>query len=437
MKVVVYGAGKLGLPLALVLEQNGGHDVHVYDIDPKVKTYLETRKVPYQEEGIQPYLDKTNIRMMETVDDAIFHADVVFCPIQTPHSAEYEGVTLIPDIRKDFDYSWLKAGVKDINDAAVKQKKQIVLVIVSTVLPGTIEREIKPVIDSKYVQLSYSPQFIAMGTTIHDFTHPEFVLLGVDSEYANRVVGELYRTIHDRPIYETTIGSAELTKVAYNTFITMKLCYVNTMMEICDKMNLDVDAVTNALKMATDRLISTRYLTAGQGDGGGCHNRDNIAFSWLSQQLNMGFDFFEAITYSREEHSKWMCREVEACSISENLPIVILGKAFKPETNLTVGSPSTLMKNILEGWGHKVEMYDHIVDGGSYQDYLNYVKNHEPAVYFIGTKHKDFEIVPAQSGSVVIDPHRYVNPNSYGKDGRDVELIYLGARGRVDQEKFH
>ena len=109
-----------------------------------------------------------------------------------------------------------------------------VVVIISTVLPGTIRREIIPIIeDNPYFKLCYNPFFIAMGTTINDFINPEFVLFGVDDKGAYEAAKEFYATIHDKPVYECTIEEAEMIKVSYNTYITMKinlanLCYWKT-----------------------------------------------------------------------------------------------------------------------------------------------------------------------------------------------------------------
>jgi len=225
MKIGFVGLGKLGLPVALSIE-NKGHEVVGTDIDPNVAKYVKERKIPYQEEGTPELLKKTKIKVV-SLRETIKHAEIVFCPVQTPHHPNYEGITRLPKERVDFDYSYLKKATKDIADECKKQKKHIVLVIISTVLPGTIEREIKPLLN-KYIKLSYNPFFIAMGTTRKDFEEPEFVLLGCDDEEATKKVEKLYRTIHNRPIYKTSIAHAEAIKVLYNTYISGKIAFANT-----------------------------------------------------------------------------------------------------------------------------------------------------------------------------------------------------------------
>ena len=125
-----------------------------------------------------------------------------------------------------------------------------------------------------------------MGSTINDFLFPEFILFGKDDIYAAELGKKFYKTITNAPLYDTTIENAELIKVAYNTMISTKISFANTLMELCHKLeNTNIDDVTNGLKMANKRLISQAYLDGGMGDGGGCHPRDNIAMSYLSKNI--------------------------------------------------------------------------------------------------------------------------------------------------------
>jgi UDPglucose 6-dehydrogenase len=117
------------------------------------------------------------------------------------------------------------------------------------------------------VKLCYNPFFIAMGTTITDFLNPEFVLFGVWDRNAAQQVRSLYATLHNKPFYETSIENAELIKVAYNTYIPMKICYSNTLMEICHKTpGCDVDQVTNALSLATPAHDGVQVIPIGVGE---------------------------------------------------------------------------------------------------------------------------------------------------------------------------
>ena len=241
------------------------------------------KKIRYKEEWVDKFLPTTNLEITN-INELVKNSEIIFVPIQTPHDPKYEGVTRIPEKRIDFDYTYLKSGIKDLSESIEKNGEDKVVIIISTVLPGTIRSQIKPLL-GKHTKLCYNPFFIAMGSTIRDFLHPEFILFGVDDEQAALKAQNFYKTICDSPFYKTTIENAELIKVSYNTMISTKISFVNTIMEACHYLpNTNIDEVTNGLKLATRRLISPAYMTGGMGDGGGCHPRDNIALSHLSQK---------------------------------------------------------------------------------------------------------------------------------------------------------
>ena len=126
--------------------------------------------------------------------DVIKNSELIFVPIQTPHDPLYDGVTRLPDTRVDFDYSYLIDGLRQISLELDELKEDRIIIVISTVLPGTIENQIKPIL-SKYAKLCYNPFFIAMGTTINDYLNPEFVLFGVDDIEASEKVKEFYTTL--------------------------------------------------------------------------------------------------------------------------------------------------------------------------------------------------------------------------------------------------
>jgi UDPglucose 6-dehydrogenase len=176
-----------------------------------------------------------------------------------------------------------------------------------------------------------------------------------------------------------------------------------------------VDSVTEALSTATDRLISPKYLTAGMGDGGGCHPRDNIAMSHLARKLKLSYDLFECLMTARQEQANWL---VELMCESP-LPKAIFGLSFKPETNITTGSPSLLCTDLLRKRGVQCLTYDPFVDAGKPAPDLA-----APHVILIGTRHQFFAdnaetLFPA--GSTVLDPHRYI-PKVTG-----VNVVWLGG----------
>lgn len=336
----------------------------------------------------------------------VAESDIVFCAIQTPHEAEFEGATRLPVERRDFDYSYLLKAITDVTNSAYRQKKHTILAVISTCLPGTFKREIQPLLN-EYVQYVYTPQFIAMGTVLADYLDPEFALIGVDDEQASQQLQVFYTSLFDKPHVVTDITTAEGIKVSYNTFITMKTVLANTWGELSHKLGMNTDDIYKAWTLSSKRLLSPRYLKAGVGDGGGCHPRDNIALSWLADEVNLSHNLFEDLMLSREQHMAWLAKEASLLAIKHQMPLIVLGRSFKPETNIETGSPALLLSNILREYG---QVHEHVED----------IETTTPAVFVIGTQHDRYRTYGFPAGSVVLDPFRFVEP----REG--VEIVAIG-----------
>ena len=268
-------------------------------------------------------------------------------------------------------------------------------------LPGTTRAHLAPLCGPN-VRLVYGPYFIAMSTTVQDFLHPEFVLLGSDHPEAIADVADLYRTVHDRPIHPVSIESAELTKVAYNCFISMKIVFANMVMEISQKTGADCDQVADGLALATDRITSPAYMRGGMGDSGACHPRDNQAMSWLAGRLDLSVDLMGHVSKAREQQSAWLADLVEHWHRMSGLSICLLGKAYKPNVSLVNGSAGLLLAHQLRERGLDLEHWDpHVDTGGTFAP-------EEPGVIVIATRHDAFTGYRFPAGSVVIDPHGYM-----------------------------
>ena len=423
MHVGFIGLGKLGLPVALAISSKS-HIVCGYDIDPSISDYLSQKRIPYLEAEIDQFFDSGSVVLRSSVESVVQSSDIVFIAVQTPHEPLYEGVTRIPSSRANFNYTHLQNAFIEVSQAAHKLKKNVIVTVISTVLPGTVKELLMPHA-CQYTSLCYNPFFIAMGTTIQDFLDPEFVLLGSENESSEKIMKDFYSTIHSRSVYSTNIENAELIKVAYNTAISAKIAFANTIMEICSKSpGLNVDEVINGLLLSSKRLFSPAYLRGGMGDGGGCHPRDNIAMSWLAKKLNLSFDLFDALMMQRQSQTEWMAGVVHKIYSQSNElgldRIYVLGSAFKPNTNIITGSPARLLSTFLDEKGLTHTVYDPHV-GSNVCDF-------GPGVYFIATKHEDFIEFEFPQGSVVIDPFRYI-PQREG-----ISLIRIGEYSEVLQD---
>lgn len=378
IKIGFIGLGKLGLPIAEVINERG-FDVLSYDIR-QIDTTLPSAK---------------------SIKQLVKECDLIFCAVQTPHHPKFGGDKPLSKKRADFDYSFLKKVIKEIADV----NKPSNLVVISTCLPGTYMKQIKPMLNSK-INYIYNPFFIAMGTEVEDFLNPEFVLIGGNDI---GILRDFYIKLHGQDkTFVTDITTAEGIKVFYNTFITTKTVLGNMWGEYAHKLGMNVDHIYEALSRATDRLISPRYLKSGMADGGSCHPRDNIALSFLANKVGLSFNFFESLMTAREKHIEWLA-DLFIKEVKKNkMPAIVLGKSFKPATQLQSGSSAILLANILK---KRKIIFSHFE--------FDYPKL-KPGVYFIATKHQSYTDLPFPAGSIVIDPFRYI------KDIPDVTVIRIG-----------
>jgi len=425
MHISFIGLGKLGLPCAVSVAMKG-HDVKGYDLSSHRMSHSPQ---PYQEAGpdgtgdFNDYLAKADTLSFGTMDEVAEFGDIIFLAVQTPHDARYEGISRIPEERVDFDYSYLAEASRLLAQSLKEKKIPTVLAIISTCLPGNVRKHILPLFKNlPLVSIAYNPFFIAMGTTMRDFIDPEFVLLGGDEDEQSRsaldTVEEFYHTIHRAPIARMSIESAELTKVCYNTYISFKIAFANTVMEICHNFpEADCDEVVDALSMAHRRIIAPTYMRGGMGDGGGCHPRDNIAMSHLAKDIPLSFDLFEAEMLCREKQAEWLADMLIKLELEYRLPVVILGTAFKPESNLVVGSPALLVASLLREKGCISSALDEHVT--NLPDKYNLA---EPSVVLIGCRHPEYASYQFPKGSIVVDPFRYI------PEQEEVRVIHIGKK---------
>lgn len=432
MRIGFVGLGKLGYPVAAGMASKG-HVVTGFDIRAEVTNH-EPR--PYKETGPDGKQDfnewfkenqkaRSNLKF-DYLYEIVLESDIIFVAVQTPHEPNLEGTTFIKDQEyQDFDYSYLKGVCQNISNIIENNgiQRKIPVVIISTALSWTMDTEILPICHEN-MELIYNPYFIAMGTTLYDFFHPEFVLIGTSCKSTDNLFQRLvnfYGTITAKcEVFYTSRLNAELIKMAYNTFIGMKISFANTLMEICDKLpGADVDAVTDALKLATDRLISPKYLSGGMGDGGGCHPRDQVALAYLGEKLQLSYNPFVDLIRAREHQTAYLGNIAIRYAVKSNLPICVLGLAFKPEINLTVGSPALLLVNYLKN--HYPELLIKAFD-----PYLN--KGTEfpkgPHVIVIGCKHEVFKKYDFPAKSIIIDPWRYIPKSPMYR------VVYIGRNAK-------
>jgi len=326
------GLGKLGLPCAEVIAEKG-HNVSGYDI-VDVKSDL--------------------VSVKETIKEAVHDRDIVFIAVPTPHHPDYDGKQPTAHLEpKDFSYDIVIDVVREANR---HMNNSQLLVLISTVLPGTVRREfVQHITNPRFV---YNPYLIAMGTVAWDMVNPEMVMIGTEDGSKTGDAKELidfYKTImENKPRYEVgTWDECECIKVFYNTFISTKIGFVNMIQDVAERQgNIDVDVVTEALSKSTQRIMGPKYMKAGMGDGGACHPRDNIALRFMAQQLDLQYDLFDAIMNAREVQAKNMAKYLVKLASANDLPILLNGIAYKPDVPYKDGSYSLLVGHYCKELGY-------------------------------------------------------------------------------------
>ena len=391
MKVSIIGLGKLGQECAEVMAEH--YNVVGYDIRPV----------------------NTTFPVASTIKEAVTDRDIIFIAVPTPHDSNYGGETpschLDP---KDFDYTTVKNILTELNQYCNKDQ---LIVLISTVLPGTTRREFAPLIQN--YRFIYNPYLIAMGSVKWDMVNPEMLIIGTadgsltgDAALLINFYKKLMRN-NPREVVGTW-DEAESVKIFYNTFISAKIGLVNMIQDVAEKIgNINVDVVTDALAKSTHRITGPAYMTAGMGDAGACHPRDNIALRWLSSELNIGYDLFESIMQAREVQAENIAKKLKRLKDTTGKDqIWIHGKAYKPNVPYIQGSYSLLIGYYLEQMGETVNYVDPLTDDNHEEiEGVVLLAHHAPTTYsnskLIGSDKQVF-YAKIKPGSVVLDPWRKV-----------------------------
>ena len=378
-KIGFIGLGKLGLPCAEAIA-NKGFDVTGYDVEEKIHSKITIKK---------------------TIKDLVTGRDIVFVAVPTPHEDGYDGrqpTSHLPP--KDFNYETVKGVLRGCNKHMGSNQT---LVLISTVLPGTIRRELAEVVQG--VGLIYNPYLIAMGTVAQDMLNPEMIMIGSDKgtdDVKTLQLEAFYQQICENMprIEKGTWEEVESMKIFYNTFISNKIALVNMIQDVANKLgNMNVDRVTEALAKSTQRIVSDAYLKAGMGDGGSCHPRDNIALRWLAKNLDIGYDLFEGIMIARERQAENMAMAI----LAHGKNICFSSDSYKPGTNLVDGSYSLLVQHYVRKHGGDI------------------VNGFDTPVQVVVRVHET-DVITADNDTIIFDPWR-----SYPKADN---VVYYGKKNK-------
>jgi GDP-mannose 6-dehydrogenase len=350
MKINIFGLGYVGCISAACLA-NEGHDVTGIDIDPMKVKMINNGKAPIIEPGLQEALKKAlkSQKLKATVDD-ISPADVSFICVGTP-SNENGSLKL--------DY--INRIAEQLGDILKKTKAYHVVTIRSTVLPGTIEKKIIPILEKRSKKkagrdfgICMNPEFLREGSSISDYYNPPFTVIGEINKKSGNIVARAYKSINS-PIFKTSVRVAEMVKYSCNTFHALKITFANEIGNLCKKLDIDSHEVMNIFCQDKKLNLSNYYLKPGFAFGGSCLPKDLRALLYKANEIDTDCPVLGSILRSNTNQIDTAYKLINRY---KKRKIGIMGISFKAGTDDLRESPMVDLAEKLIGKGFSVSIYD-------------------------------------------------------------------------------
>jgi UDPglucose 6-dehydrogenase len=354
-RVSVIGLGKLGASMAAAIASRG-HDVVGVDISRAVVEAVNSGRSPVQETGLDDLIaaNRSRLRATQSHAEAIFDSDISFVIVPTPS-----------DERGAFKLQYAAYAFREIGRALARKAGYHTVVLTSTVLPGASRHGLLPILErasgkrcGEEFGFCYSPEFVALGTVIRDFLHPDFLLIGEHDGRAGEELEAHYRdmVVNGASAARMSIENAELAKISVNAYVTTKITFANMLAEICDRMpGGDVDVVANAVGL--DSRIGRKYLTGALGYGGPCFPRDNVALGFFSSSLGAPSDLPGVIDRLNRGFPERAVRRL-VDTVHPGATIAVLGLAYKPSSHVVQESQAIQIVRALVDRKYRVLAYD-------------------------------------------------------------------------------
>ncbi len=424
MNISVFGLGKLGLPLAATIASKG-HFVYGVDVNKQIIDSLKKGETLLNEPGLKGLFKKFKSRLMpiDNIEEAILNSGMTF--IITPTPSKANGY---------FSTEFVEAVIKDIALVLKNKKSYHLVVLVSTVMPGSTDA-MKKILEEKSGKvcgrdfgLCYNPEFIALGSVIYNLLNPDFILIGESDKKAGDILQKFYKKYcNNKPKFaRMNFINAELTKISVNTFVTTKISYANMLSEICEKLpGGNVDVVTSALGL--DSRIGQKYLKGGPAFGGPCFPRDNVAFISLARRSKANFHIPLATHKTNIRQTKRLVKKILDL-VKKGTPIGILGLSYKPFTDVIEESFGMALVKELTNKKVKIYLHDPVALENVkkvFNNSVNYVSDiksciKKSTVLVIATNWPQFKDLKKSwfdtTPKILIDPWRMIDVGSLPKN---------------------
>ena len=366
MKIAVAGTGYVGLVAGVCFAEKG-HNVICVDVDEKKVEIMKQGKSPIYEEGLEELLVKNykagRIDFTTDYKNAYKDAEVIFIGVGTPEQ---------PDGSADLSYV-----AKVSRQIAENVEKDCIVVVKSTVPVGTndkVEQFIKDsLVHDVKVEVASNPEFLAQGRAVKDTLEAKRIVIGTESEHAEKVLREIYKPFN-LPIVSVNRRSAEMIKYASNDFLALKISYMNDIANLCELVGADIEDVAKG--MSYDPRIGSNFLNAGIGFGGSCLPKDTKALKYLAKQHGYKLKTVEAaVDVNAEQKVKLFEKASKRMITFEGLKVAILGLTFKPGTDDLREAPSlNNVKLLLESGANNIYAYDPVGKEKFKKKYPNEIK---------------------------------------------------------------
>jgi UDPglucose 6-dehydrogenase len=435
-RLSIIGLGKLGSPMAAVMAAKG-FSVIGLDLNDKFVAAINEGTAPVQEPQLQEFMDRGRARLRATssYDEVVQNSDVTFIIVPTPSDKD-----------RMFTNTYVLGAVRSLGEALRKKASRHVVVVTSTVMPGSTAGEIRSALEEASgrkvgadLGLAYNPEFIALGTVVSDMLRPDFILIGESDAQTGDLLESIYmNSCENKPVVRRmNFVNAELTKISVNTYVTTKISYANMLAEMCDKLpGADIDVVAGAV--GSDTRIGSKYIKGAIGYGGPCFPRDNKAFAALGRKLGVRCDLAEATDAINDHQIQRLVAAVQAHAKS-GARVSVLGLSYKPHTQVIEESQGIALAAQLSAEGYVVSVYDPLAREASetvlgdrviYANGVNDATQSADVIVFTTPWPEFKQIDPAafrrrpDADLVVIDPWRIIDPATMPEN---VTLVLLGS----------
>ncbi len=352
MKISCVGCGYVGIVAGTCLADMG-NEVTCCDIDKSKINKLKRGVIPIYEPGLKDMFERNvkgkRLRFSSDMKDTIKKSDVIFITVGTPPGRNHE-----TDL----------CAVESVAGQIGKNMKSYKLIVNKSTVPvGTAELVKKIVRKNQTEKFEFdvvsNPEFLREGEAVKDFTNPDRIVIGTDSEKAEEIMMSIYRGIAraDKPVFITDIKSAEMIKYASNAMLATRISFMNEIAQLCEKVGADVKNVAKGVGL--DNRIGPRFLQAGMGYGGSCFPKDVKALSELMKQNKVKDKLLSAVNTINEDQRKFIFQKIKKLiSPLKGKSIAVWGLAFKPKTDDIREAPSIDIIRELQKSGAKIRAFD-------------------------------------------------------------------------------